>query len=324
MMPQRRDPDVPNKQAVVVTTWPGESAEKVEQLVTKPIEKTIASQSSVARIESVSRSDVSIVTFTLSSHLRQTGQTLDDIGGRLAALRILPAGAGPPTFVRDFGDTATLLLTVASPDADASEIAFRASAIRSAIERARPAGSSDRASLVLCFPTREDKRLLALGVGQFIDYARKLNLVSDVRILDGPGFTGIDFSTGANDATLMGAVYTFITQRYHRSELPPDSWAPFVVRDPAGTQNALASVAAEKYSYRELDEFTGLIERALLATARTPDDPPLVAKVVRSGQLQERIYLTYSQQRLASYGVKAGFAGADLVRAQYIHCRWAA
>ena len=96
IMPQRRDPDVPNKQAVVVTAWPGENAEKIEQLVTKPIEKTIASQSSVARIESVSRSDVSIVTFTLSSHLRQTGQTLDDIGGRLAALRILPAGAGPP------------------------------------------------------------------------------------------------------------------------------------------------------------------------------------------------------------------------------------
>jgi multidrug efflux pump subunit AcrB len=36
-MPQRRDPDVPNKQAVIVTAWPGESAEKVEQLVTKPI-----------------------------------------------------------------------------------------------------------------------------------------------------------------------------------------------------------------------------------------------------------------------------------------------
>ena len=151
-MPQRRDPDVPNKQAVVVTTWPGESAEKVEQLVTKPIEKTIASQSSVARIESVSRSDVSIVTFTLSSHLRQTGQTLDDIGGRLAALRILPAGAGPPTFVRDFGDTATLLLTVASPIADASEIAFRANAIRGAIQHARPAGATGRASIVLCFP----------------------------------------------------------------------------------------------------------------------------------------------------------------------------
>ena len=303
-MPQRRDPDVPNKQAVIITAWPGESAAKIEQLVTKPIEKTVASNSSVARIESVSRSNVSIVTFTLSSHLRQTGQTLDDIGGRLAALRILPEGTGPPTFVRDFGDTATLLLTVASPNSDASEVAFRATAIRSAIERIRPAGATDRASLLLCFPTREDKRLMSLGVGQFTEYVEKLNLVHDVRVLDGPGFAGIDFATNADDAALMGALYTFISQRYHRSELPPDSWAPFVVRDPAGTSNAVASVAAEKYSYRELDEFTGLIERALLATARTPDDPPLVAKVVRSGQLQERVYLTYSQQRLASYGLK--------------------
>ena len=311
-MPQRRDPDVPNKQAVVVTAWPGENAEKIEQLVTKPIEKTIASQSSVARIESVSRSNVSIVTFTLSSHLRQTGQTLDDIGGRLAALRILPAGAGPPTFIRDFGDTATLLLTVASPTADAGEIAFRANAIRSAIERVRVSASGSRASLILCFPTRGDKRLMAVGVGQFIEYAEKLDLVHDVRILDGPGFAGIDFATTADDRTLMGALYTFITQRYHRSELPPDSWAPFVVRDPAGTLNGVTSVAAEKYSYRELDEFTGFIERALLATARTPDDPPLVAKVVRSGQRQERIYLTYSQRRLAAYGLKPDSLGPIL------------
>jgi multidrug efflux pump subunit AcrB len=304
-MPQRRDPDVPNKQALVITAWPGESAEKIEQLVTKPIEKTIASQSSVARIESVSRSNVSIVTFTLSSHLRQTGQTLDDIGGRLAAMSDLPNGASPPTFVRDFGDTATLLLTVASPDADVSEIAYRATAIQSAIQRVRgPSAAPGRASLVLCFPTTEDNRLMALGVEQFVEYAGKLDLVHDVRILDGPGFAGIDFASTASDATLMGALNTFITERYHRSELPPDSWAPFIVRDPAGTLNAVTSVAAEKYSYRELDDFTGLIERALLATARTADDPPLVAKVVRYGVLQEQIDLTYSQRRLASYGLK--------------------
>jgi hypothetical protein len=287
-MPQRRDPDVPNKQAVVFTLWPGEAAEKVEQLVTKPIEKTIATNSSVARIESVSRSGVSIVVFTLSSHLRQTGQTLDDIGGRLASLRILPAGAGPPNFVRDFGDTATLLLTVASPMADPSELAFRAGAIQAAIRQTRPPGSDGRASLLLCFPTREDKRLIALGASQFVEYATQLRLMSDVRPLDGPGFAGIDFATTADDATLMGALNRFIDDRYHRSELPPDSWSPFLVRDPAQTLQALNAVAGEKYSYRELDEFTGFIERALLATARTPDDPPLVAKVVRSGQLQER------------------------------------
>ncbi len=311
IMPQRRDPDVPNKQAVVVTTWPGESAEKIEQLVTKPIEKTIASNSSVARIESVSRSNVSFVTFTLQSHLRSTGQTLDDIGGRLSALRALPAGAGPPQFIRDFGDTATLLLTVASPDADPGEVAFRANAIQTAIQQVR-GSAGGRASLVMCFPTREDKRLMTLGVRQFIEAASKQGIMSDVRVLDGPGFAGIDFATNADDAALMGALGAFINQRYHRSELPPDSWAPIVVRDPAGTLDAVKSVAAEKYSYRELDEFTGLIERGLLATARTPDDPPLVAKVVRSGLLAERIYLTYSQQRLASYGLKPDSLGPIL------------
>jgi multidrug efflux pump subunit AcrB len=314
-MPQRRDPDVPNKQAVVITAWPGETAGDIEQLVTKPIEKTLASNSSVARIESVSRSNVSIVTFTLSSHLRQTGQTLDDIGGRLAALRSLPAGAGPPTFIRDFGDTATLLLTVASPYADANEVALRAVAIREAITKERlsaRSGHQPRASLVLCFPTREDRRLMAIGVRQFVEYAAAQQLVEDVRILDGAGFAGIDFATLASDGSLMATLSTFINERYHRSELPPDSWQPFLVRDPADTQKAVASVAAEKYSYRELDEFTGYIERALLATARTPDDPPLVAKVVRYGQLGERIFLTYSQQRLASFGLKPDQIGPVL------------
>ena len=38
-MPQRKDPDVPVKQAMVVTRWPGASAEKVEELVTRTVEK---------------------------------------------------------------------------------------------------------------------------------------------------------------------------------------------------------------------------------------------------------------------------------------------
>jgi len=284
IMPHRRDPDIPMKQAVIITEWPGQTAERVEQLVTKPIEQTVATQTSVARIESVSRSGVSVVTITLSGRLRQIGQTLDDIGGRLAGVvGMLPAGARSPAYMRDFGDTATLLLTVASPKAGATELAFRADAIRSAIERARPANSKERISMVLCFPIRNDRRLISLGVAQFIEYLGKLNLVRDVRVLDGPGFAGIDFRSGADDDTLLGAFSKFVAQRYHLSELPPDSWAPFLVRDPSGVLSAMTGVASDKYSYHDLDDFTELIERALLATARTPEDPPLVARVFRSG-----------------------------------------
>src|SRR5215467_1805158 len=41
-MPQRKDPDIPVRVASVITQWPGATAEQVEQLVTRPIESTIA------------------------------------------------------------------------------------------------------------------------------------------------------------------------------------------------------------------------------------------------------------------------------------------
>ena len=304
-MPQRKDPDVPPKQALVITPWPGASAEKTEALVTRSVEKTIASNSNVSRIESVSRSHVSTVTFTLSNRLKETGQVLDDIGGRLDAIRDLPQGAGPINYVRDFGDTATLLLTVASPKAGDAEIAVRAQAIRNAIVALRPKGATDHISILYCFPPVVDKRMIVLGVTQFAEYARLRSTARNIRILEGPGFVGIDGESTANDKTALDALHAFLAERYGTMDVHPDAWEPFVVRDPSEVQARLAAVAGEKYSYRELDNFTDAMEKALLATARTPDGPPLVAKVVRSGILPEKVYLIYSQHRLASYGIKS-------------------
>ena len=52
----------------------------------------------------------------------------------------------------------------------------------------------------------------------------------------------------------------------------------------------------DRYSYKELEEFTDLIKRTLQAV-------PNVSTVTRTGLLEERIYLNYSQERLAAYGV---------------------
>ena len=86
-------------------------------------------------------------------------------------------------------------------------------------------------------------------------------------------------------------------EHFHRSEIHPDSWQPVFVRDPQETETKLAAVAGDKYSYRELDDYTALIQRTLQGT-------PEVSKVDRSGVLAERIYLDYSQQRLAEYGIQ--------------------
>lgn len=303
-MPQRKDPDIPARQAVVITNWPGASAEKVEQLVTQTIEQTVASNSNIARIESISRANVSYVTLTLSDKLTDTGQTLDDIGGRLAVINSLPQGAGPINFQRDFGDTATLLLTVASPKADEAEIDFRAKMILQAINTVRPKGRTNRASLIVCIPIKLDKRLLLLAVPGFEEELSRLRIATDIRVLDGPGFVGVDFESDRDEQAILRVLNRFRSRNYGESPIHPDAWAPFVVRAPSEISSKLRQVAGEKYSYRELDDFTDDMAKGLLATARTPDGPPLVAKVTRSGILNEKIYLLYSQERLASYGLK--------------------
>lgn len=302
-MPQRKDPDIPIKQAMVIVPWPGASAEKVEDLVTRTVEKAIASNSKVARIDSISRTNVSTITITLSDTLKDTAEVLDDIGGRLEAINDLPQGAGPINYMRDFGDTATLLLTVASPKAGPDEIGLRAQAIHNAIAAARRHQKAPRATLIFCFPPVGDERLVRLGVAEFVDYLRQRGIAGDLRSIAGPGFVGVD-GPDTTDEAVLGLLGRFLSERYPRSELHPDVWAPFVVHDSSETAAKLAQAAGDKYSYRELEDFTDMMERALLATERTLNGPPLVAKVMRSGILPERVYLIYSQERLASYGIK--------------------
>jgi hypothetical protein len=174
-MPQRKDPFIPPKQAMVLTSWPGASAEQIENLVTRPIEKVLATNSNVSRIESTSRSNVSSIVFTLADELTEVGPVLDDIGGRLSGAHNLPNGTGPIQYVRDFGDTATLMLTVASPRAGAVEIAMRAEAIRKVLARVRSGvhdDARDRAAVILCYPAAIDRRSIDLAAAQYLNYLR--------------------------------------------------------------------------------------------------------------------------------------------------------
>jgi len=308
-MPQRKDPDIPIKAALVVTPWPGASAEKVEELVTKPVEKVIASNNKISKIESVSRSNSSVITFYISDDLKDVSTVLDDVGGRLAAIHTLPDGAGPIQYQRDFGDTSTLMLTVASPKASPADIELRASRLQEAIQstRAQAHGNpAERASLVFCFPAREESRLVRMGAMDFLEYVRRSDATLDPILLDGAGCVGADVNAAGKDDRILAYLGRFLQDYYPKSQWEPDVWEPFVVRDPGEVRMKLASVAGEKYSYRELDQFTDLMEKTLLAAGRNDVNAPLVAKVDRAGILSQKVYLLYSQERLAAYGIQAG------------------
>ena len=46
-MPKRKDPDIPVRVAVAMCAWPGVNAQQVEQLVTRPMEETIAQNKNI-------------------------------------------------------------------------------------------------------------------------------------------------------------------------------------------------------------------------------------------------------------------------------------
>jgi hypothetical protein len=89
-----------------------------------------------------SRTGLAVIYVELDENLEETGKEFDDIKLKLDAITDLPNGAGPINFIKDFRETAALMLTVASPKTDAEEIAQRAKSIQSAIEKERAVTSN--------------------------------------------------------------------------------------------------------------------------------------------------------------------------------------
>ena len=134
-MPKRKDPDIPVRIGLAICPWPGIASDKVEQLVTRKIEQAATGNSKVDRVESTTQDNVSVVQVRLLDSIENTDQEFQDIGQRLAQITDLPDGAGPITWISDFGDTAALMLTVASPPVPELELELRARGVREAIER---------------------------------------------------------------------------------------------------------------------------------------------------------------------------------------------
>jgi multidrug efflux pump subunit AcrB len=303
-MPKAKDPTIEVRVAVASCQWPGASAEKVEQLVTRTMEQKLAENANIEKLESVSRTGVGFVYVTLNEGVTDRAKEWDDIQGRLDSIHNLPDGAGPIQFQKDFGDTATLMLTVASPKVGDIELELRAASAERAIRAVRETAATKdgRLTVLVSFPpdTNVD------GMRRVGDDARlyfnALPGCRDARLVQSPGFLGIDVSTTLEPEAVRSGLLEFAGQRLRLSELHPDVWRPTVVRDPKDSEAALETVAGDRYSYHDLDRFTDTLQRYLQRV-------PIVSKVTRSGVLPEQIYLDYSQERLAAYGVEPAKLG---------------
>ncbi|PLO46742.1 MFS transporter, partial [Klebsiella pneumoniae] len=101
------DPAFTIKTAVIVTHYPGASAQQVEEEVTLPLENAIQQLPSLDNVSSISSNGLSQITVNIASqyHSSELPQIWDELRRRVGdASRLFPPGVVPPFVNDDFGD----------------------------------------------------------------------------------------------------------------------------------------------------------------------------------------------------------------------------
>jgi multidrug efflux pump subunit AcrB len=113
------DPSFTIKSAMVITPYPGASAEQIEREVTEPIETALQQMSQFKKVSSVSKPGVSEITVEMKSTFDGDAlpQIWDELRKRMADIKTsLPSGIRPIQVIDDFGDVYGLYFALTAPD----------------------------------------------------------------------------------------------------------------------------------------------------------------------------------------------------------------
>ncbi len=119
------DPEFTIKDALVITPYPGASAQEVEEEVTDEIELAARKLGQLKEIESRSERGLSTVTVTMKDKYDKAGlpQVWDELRRKIGdAQGSLPPGAGPSIVVDDFGDVYGIFIAIYGNDFSYAEL----------------------------------------------------------------------------------------------------------------------------------------------------------------------------------------------------------
>ena len=103
-LPRTEDPRVLNRVSLIFTPFPGATAERVEALVSEPIENEMRRMPEVRTVTSISKPGLSVVTVELKDSVTETATIWSDARDHLADVEAtLPAGVGNSRFDDDRG-----------------------------------------------------------------------------------------------------------------------------------------------------------------------------------------------------------------------------
>ncbi|MBV6631736.1 MAG: efflux RND transporter permease subunit [Alphaproteobacteria bacterium] len=109
-VPRLEDPRLTNRVSTIVTPFPGADAERVEALVTEPIEDALRTHADIKTITSSSRAGVSAITVELKDNVYEPEPIWSELRDEIGAVApTLPADAGAPELDDDRGYAYTLI-----------------------------------------------------------------------------------------------------------------------------------------------------------------------------------------------------------------------
>jgi len=122
-MPQRKDPDIPVRVAVAACSWPGATAQQVEQFITHPIEGAVAQNKTIHPGTAAGLWNPLSLNSRLRLRIRELAESVSDVSGNSATSNLklnalnsqLPQGAGPSRSKVILETPLHFMLTIASP-----------------------------------------------------------------------------------------------------------------------------------------------------------------------------------------------------------------
>ncbi len=122
-LPAREDPAITIREAIISCSYPGLPAERVETLVTKPIEEAVLTVRGIEEIRSTSLDGQAIVYAKAYDYLSDLDQIWDEVEEAVQSSKYrLPSEANTPTVNDNFGDVAVITLALTGDDYSMAEL----------------------------------------------------------------------------------------------------------------------------------------------------------------------------------------------------------
>ena len=135
-MPKQMDPGFIVRTAQIVTFFPGASPDRVEQLVTDPIEQEVQALPELDFISSTSRTGVSIVAVNIREEFKDVRPIWDSLRRKINNVRDkLPEGVRGPQVNDELGDTYPMLFSLKSDGFSGREMSEIAESTRDQLLR---------------------------------------------------------------------------------------------------------------------------------------------------------------------------------------------